>query len=168
MVKIYNPDENGVGEICVKGRNVFMGYLKNEDENKREFNREGLLHTGDLGYIDKDGCLQITGRLKEILITAGGENVVPQPIEKFIKEKCPIISHCVLIGDERKFLSLLITLKVQFDNEGNATNKLDQSVQSYIYRKFAITKKIETTVEARNNNQIRQFIQSVINDYNQT
>lgn len=57
FVKIYNPDENGVGEICVKGRNVFMGYLKNEEESKREFNREGYLHTGDLGCIDKDGCL---------------------------------------------------------------------------------------------------------------
>lgn len=57
-----------------------------------------------------------------------------------------------MIGDERKYLSLLITLKVQFNHDGNATNRLDQTVQSFIYRKFAITKKIETTNEARSNN----------------
>ena len=82
-IKIYNPDESGVGEICIKGRNVFMGYLKpkSEDENTSSFDVEGFFHSGDTGYLDKDGYLQITGRLKDIIITAGGENITPLPIE---------------------------------------------------------------------------------------
>lgn len=56
-IKIYNADEEGVGEICIKGRNVFMGYLNNESENLNSFDGEGYFHTGDIGYKDKDECL---------------------------------------------------------------------------------------------------------------
>lgn len=104
-----------------------MGYLKREEENLESFDDEGYFHTGDLGYIDKDKCLQITGRLKDIIITAGGENISPLPIEHYIKDNCPIISYCVLIGDQRKYLSLMITLKVNY-LLGKATNELDPNV----------------------------------------
>jgi len=56
-VKIYNPNEEGVGEICIKGRNVFMGYLKNEQENLKSFDGEGYFHTGDTGFRDKEECI---------------------------------------------------------------------------------------------------------------
>lgn len=80
-IKIFNPDENGVGEICMRGRNVFMGYLNNEKATLEVFDSEGFFHSGDMGYIDQNGILDITGRIKEIIITAGGENVPPEPIE---------------------------------------------------------------------------------------
>lgn len=80
-IRIYNPDENGVGEICVRGRNVFMGYLFREKETWEIFDSEGYFHTGDKGKLLEDNNLVITGRIKEILITSGGENVEPTAIE---------------------------------------------------------------------------------------
>jgi long-chain-fatty-acid--CoA ligase ACSBG len=73
---------------------------------------EGFFHTGDIGHLDpKTGHLDITGRLKELIITAGGENVSPIPIEEALKEICPIISQALVIGDERKYLTCLLTIK---------------------------------------------------------
>lgn len=80
-IKIYNPNEKGEGEICFKGRNMFVGYIKNEKATRETIDHEGYVHSGDLGYLDEDGFLVITGRLKELIITAGGENVAPLPIE---------------------------------------------------------------------------------------
>ena len=112
LVRIYNPDEKGEGEICVRGRNVFMGYLYREKETWEVFDGEGYFHTGDKGKLDSNNNLVITGRIKELLITSGGENVEPESIEQEIKSICPLVSHAVLVGDGRKFVSLLLTLKV--------------------------------------------------------
>jgi long-chain-fatty-acid--CoA ligase ACSBG len=76
---------------------------------------EGYFHSGDIGLIDKDGFLDITGRLKELIITAGGENVSPIPLENMVKESSLLINHAIIIGDERKYLCCLITLKTKFD-----------------------------------------------------
>lgn len=84
-IKIFNPDEEGIGEICVKGRNVFMGYLKRDDENLEAFDVEGYFHSGDLGFLDEFGRLQISGRIKDIIITAGGDNISPTSIEFNLK-----------------------------------------------------------------------------------
>jgi len=81
MLRIYNPDENGEGEICVRGRNVFMGYMYREKDTWEVFDGQGYFHTGDKGLLDKEDNLVITGRIKEIIITSGGENVEPFPVE---------------------------------------------------------------------------------------
>lgn len=115
-IKIFNPDEQGVGEICIKGRHVFMGYLNNADATFDVMDAEGFFHTGDVGCIDpKTGFVEITGRCKELIVTAGGENVSPIPIEVAIKDSCPIVNHAIVIGDERKYLTCLITLKCKLD-----------------------------------------------------
>jgi long-chain acyl-CoA synthetase len=96
------------GEILVKGPNVFQGYYKNEDAT-RETLRDGWLHTGDIGEIDEDGFLKITGRKKDIIITAGGKNITPANLEAEIKQH-PLVSQCVVVGDRRPYLVALVTL----------------------------------------------------------
>lgn len=93
-----------------------MGYLNDPSATFDVMDSEGYFHTGDVGCIDsKTGFLEITGRVKEIIITAGGENVSPIPIEISIKEVCPIVNHAIVIGDERKYLTCLLTLKCKLD-----------------------------------------------------
>jgi long-chain acyl-CoA synthetase len=96
------------GELLVRGPNVFQGYYKNE-EATREVLVDGWLHTGDLASIDEDGYVTITGRKKEIIITAGGKNITPVNIEAMIKRH-PLVSQCVVVGDRRPYLVALVTL----------------------------------------------------------
>ena len=99
------------GEILVRGPNIFQGYYKNEKAT-RETLENGWLHTGDIGELDEDGYLSITGRKKDIIITAGGKNITPANLEAEIKQ-CPYVSQCVVIGDRRPFLVALITLDME-------------------------------------------------------
>lgn len=96
------------GEILVKGPNVFQGYYKNE-EATRETIVDGWLHTGDIGEYDGDGFLKITGRKKDIIITAGGKNITPVNLENEIKQH-PLVSQCVVVGDRKPYLVALVTL----------------------------------------------------------
>jgi len=113
----HGRDKPGEGEICLRGRHVMMGYLKDPEKTADAIDSEGWLHTGDLGRVDSEGLLYITGRIKDLLITAGGENVPPTPIEDEIKRQLPAISNCVLVGDKRKFLSVLLTLKTAMNRD---------------------------------------------------
>ncbi|MGN6274315.1 MAG: AMP-dependent synthetase/ligase [Solirubrobacterales bacterium] len=96
------------GEILVKGPNVFQGYHKNP-EATAETIVDGWLHTGDIGEIDPDGFIKITGRKKDIIITAGGKNITPANLEAEIKQH-PLVSQCVVVGDRRPYLVALVTL----------------------------------------------------------
>ncbi|HEY5051879.1 MAG TPA: long-chain fatty acid--CoA ligase, partial [Solirubrobacterales bacterium] len=96
------------GEILVKGPNVFQGYYKNEEATKETI-VDGWLHTGDIGEIDSEGFITITGRKKDIIITAGGKNITPANLEAEIKQH-PLVSQCVVVGDRRPYLVALVTL----------------------------------------------------------
>merc|ERR1712080_515857 len=97
------------------GRHIMMGYLNDGSKTGEtvEDTEEGWCKSGDLGIIDSDGYLYVTGRIKEIIITAGGENIAPVPIEDRIKQELPCISNAMVVGDRKKFLSCLLTVRTE-------------------------------------------------------
>jgi long-subunit acyl-CoA synthetase (AMP-forming) len=99
----------GDGEICMRGRNVFKGYFKDPAATAEALDDDGWLHSGDVGTLDPDGFLQITDRKKDLIITAGGENVAPQLLEGRLKA-IPVVSQAVVVGDRRRYISVLLTL----------------------------------------------------------
>lgn len=90
-----------------------MGYLDDQGKTTEAVDKNGYLHSGDVAKIDKEGFIYITGRIKEILITAGGENVAPVLIEQQIKAALPCVGFPVVIGDRKKFLIVLLTLTAE-------------------------------------------------------
>lgn len=99
--KIDNANEEGVGELLVRGDSVFGGYYQNDEATKEVIDSEGWFHTGDLGIIYDDGFLQITGRQKNLLVTGGGKNVYPEEIE-YLLNRSDYIAESVVLGKERK------------------------------------------------------------------
>jgi long-chain acyl-CoA synthetase len=99
----------GDGEILIKGRNVFARYWRNETATAEMLDDDGWLHTGDIGDLDGEGFLRVTGRKKELIVTAGGKNVAPAVLEDRLRAH-PLISHCMVIGDGRPYIACLITL----------------------------------------------------------
>jgi len=97
------------GEVCMRGRHVFKGYYKDTLATAEALDAEGWLHSGDIGTIDAQGFLQITDRKKDLIITAGGENVAPALVEGYLKG-IPVVSQAVVIGDRQRYLSVLLTL----------------------------------------------------------
>lgn len=97
------------GEILAKGVNVFAGYWRNEEATKAAFTEDGWFRTGDLGQLDEDGYLTVTGRKKELIVTAGGKNVSPSTLEDPVRRD-PLVGQIVVVGDQRPFIAALITL----------------------------------------------------------
>ncbi len=110
-LRIADADENGNGEIQFRGRHVMAGYYKNPEATADTMTEDGWLKSGDLGKVDMDGFVYVTGRLKEIYVSSAGKNIAPLVIEETMKS-IPMISQCMLIGDNRKFCSALFTLDV--------------------------------------------------------
>jgi long-subunit acyl-CoA synthetase (AMP-forming) len=97
------------GEICMRGPHIFKGYLNDAVATAEAIDADGWLHSGDIGELDAEGFLRITDRKKELIITAGGENIAPQMVEGQLKS-IPVVSQAVVIGDRRRYLSVLLTL----------------------------------------------------------
>merc|ERR1719215_2357616 len=119
-----NLTEQEQGEICFRGRHIMMGYMANPEfgqehveemmgKNRSTIDKYGWLHSGDKGCIDTNGMVRITGRYKELIIDAGGENIAPVPVEENIKLLAPAISNVMMVGDNRKFNVALITLQAE-------------------------------------------------------
>ncbi len=98
--KINNPNEEGVGEIIVKGPNVMLGYYKNEEETKKSL-KDGWFYTGDLGKIDENGYLYITGRCKSVIVTKNGKNIYPEEVEYHLNDN-PLISESLVLGIQKE------------------------------------------------------------------
>ena len=129
------------GEILVRGPNVFLGYYK-EPEATAEALVDGWLRSGDLGAFDADGFLSITGRKKEIIITAGGKNIAPKNIEAALKQS-PLVAEAVVIGDRRKYLTVLVTL-----DEAAARKVAPSAGDGALHRAPEIISAIQVRVDA--------------------
>lgn len=134
------------GEVLIKGPNVFLGYFNRPELTEEVLTQDGWLHSGDIGQIDDDGFLYITGRKKDIIITAGGKNISPAPLEDIINT-CPIVSHSVVVGDGKPFVSALITLDDEMTSSWLANQGLDEHMSSQ---------------QAASNDAIRAFIQQYV------
>jgi long-chain-fatty-acid--CoA ligase ACSBG len=117
-----------------------MGYYKNEKETRATIDSKGFVHSGDIGNLNQNKVLSITGRIKELIITAGGENIPPVLIENQINTTLPLFSQVVLIGDKKKYLSCLFVLKTKapgvladellavIKSRGSAATTVDQAI----------------------------------------
>jgi len=110
------------GEILIKGPIVMRGYWQNDAANKEVFTEDGYFRSGDLGAIDSEGFLTITGRKKELIVTAGGKNVAPAVLEDRVRAH-PLVSQCMVVGDNKPFIAALVTLDAEAIKGWSATNK---------------------------------------------
>lgn len=140
------------GEILMKGTVVFDGYWNNEEATKDTFDGDGFLRSGDLGALLPTGHLKITGRKKEIIVTAGGKNVSPGPLEDILRS-APLISQAMVVGDDQKFIGSLITL----DEDALPAWKKRNNVPQHT-----------GVLELAKNPVLRAEIQDAINEANET
>ena len=116
-LEIENPDENGIGEIRVKGPNVMLGYYEMPEKTK-EVLKDGWFYTGDLGYLDKNGCLAITGRSKNLIVLKNGKKVFPEELETLVN-RLELVEECMVYGmpDEKDKNDVKLSIKIVYNKE---------------------------------------------------
>jgi long-chain-fatty-acid--CoA ligase ACSBG len=162
-VRIENTDEEGRGEIELKGRNVMLGYLNRMDKTESAVTSDGWLKTGDMGKFDKDLFVFLTGRLKEIMKDKGGEMIAPVSVEEGIRKACnqpgkSILKQAIVVGDGKYYISVLLTL-VEGAEDGIPTGQLAGAAKDV----DPTTKTIE---DAKKSTAWAQELTSCIADYN--
>ncbi|RHY02225.1 hypothetical protein DYB25_006211 [Aphanomyces astaci] len=150
-------------ELIYQGRNTMMGYLKAEQITKDTIDADGWLHSGDCGKLDEDNFCSITGRIKELIITAGGENIPPVLLEDAIKEEIPLLSNAMAIGDRRKFLTAVFTLKVVVDADGNPSDQLDSTALAIL---TGLGSTATTVGEAKTCDKVKAYVETKLKKAN--
>lgn len=141
-LKIHEPDpETGIGEICAAGGNIMLGYYKNP-EASAEVLRDGWFHTGDMGYIDKDNFVHITGRIKNVIITKNGKNVYPEEIENYLG-RIPYVSESLVWGkdsEETGETIIFASIRADYDEVKDALgeNYTDEDVAALIWKEIDV------------------------------
>ena len=144
-LEIENKDENGIGEIKVKGPNVMLGYYEREDLTKEAI-RDGWFYTGDLGFIDEDGALHITGRNKNLIVLKNGKKIFPEELEKLIN-RLDLVSECMVFGMPSKEdkNDVKLSVKVVLDDEAvkeKYSDKTEEELYTIMWEKI---KEVNTT-----------------------
>lgn len=135
-LEIENSDENGIGEIRVKGPNVMLGYYENEEATK-EVLKDGWFYTGDLGYLDKNGCLAITGRSKNLIVLKNGKKVFPEELETLVN-RLDLVEECMVYGmpDEKDKNDVKLSIKVVYNKEivkEKYSDKTEEELYKFIW-----------------------------------
>ncbi|MEU9832791.1 long-chain fatty acid--CoA ligase [Streptosporangium sp. NPDC048047] len=149
------------GEILIKGRHVFHGYWKDEKATAEAIDADGWFHSGDVGELDGDGYLRITGRKKEILVTAAGKNVAPGPLEDLIRAH-PLVSQAMVVGDGRPFVSALVTLDPEALEQWKKTNGREGASLADLSTDQTVLAEVQKAVDTANRSvskaeQIKKF-----------
>jgi long-chain acyl-CoA synthetase len=137
------------GEILLKGPHVFAGYWNNDAATAEAMTSDGWFRTGDIGELDGDGYLRITGRKKELIVTAGGKNVAPAVLEDRLRAN-PIISQCVVVGDNKPYIGALITLDQDALPQILAANNIESAPMSDLIQNADVRALVQKAVNAAN------------------
>lgn len=154
------PETN---EICTRHRATMMGYMHEPERTRPEFDEAGWLHSGDIGERDADGFYRIVGRIKELIITAGGENIPPVPIETALKDSMPFVSNAVVIGDRQKMLICLFTPKLLANPAGTPMWLPQLALES-----ADVDPNARTAAEACESERWKALLQRGVDAYNET
>ena len=131
------------GELLIRGRSVFMGYLNQPEKTAETIDKDGWLHTGDVGSVDADGFFKITDRMKDIIITAGGKNITPSELENELKFS-PYITDAVVIGDKRAYLTVIVMI----DQENVEKFAQDNDVPFSNYESLTRSREVQDLIQA--------------------
>lgn len=153
-LKIINPDENGIGEIIASGPNIMLGYYHNEEATKEAL-QDGYFHTGDLGYLDKDGCIFVTGRKKSVIVLKNGKNIFPEELETLIN-KLPFVEESIVYGKPTKDEDLELCAKIVYHEQILKENFPEAKKEDYYDIILKEVKQINKTMPAYK--YIRQII----------
>jgi long-chain acyl-CoA synthetase len=137
------------GEVLIKGPILMRGYWQNDQANKEVFAEDGFFRTGDLGTLDEEGYLSIVGRKKELIVTSGGKNVAPAVLEDRVRAH-PLVSQCVVLGDNQPFIAALITLDADAVKTWAGVNKKAGSAISDLCHDPDLVSVIQTAVDDAN------------------
>ncbi len=158
-IKVNNPNKNGEGELMIKSPTLMLGYYEDEEETKKAITEDGYFHSGDIGYVDDEGYVFITGRCKNVIVTQNGKNIYPEEIEMLLS-KVPEIKECMVYGktpdaeeakrkDDRE---LIITAKVipniEEIEKTNEKDLTDEQIHDIIWEKIKIVNKQLTSYKA--------------------
>ena len=131
QAKIINPDENGIGEIAVKGPMVMKGYYKNKEQTDKVI-VDGWFYTGDLGFVDKNGNYHITGRCKNMIVTSGGKNVYPEELEFYLSKE-NVIRECMVYGEGEDIICVdILPSEDDIKKKLRKTNLRDDEIHSAV------------------------------------
>ena len=159
-IKIDNPNENGEGEVLIKSETTMLGYYEDEEETKKAI-VDGWFHSGDIGYLDEDGYLYITGRCKNVIVTQNGKNIYPEEIELLLG-KIPEIKECMVYGkkSEKEDKELIISVKVipNMDEiqEKYGEDITKEKIHDIIWEKIKEVNKTLTSYKAIKNLEIKE------------
>ncbi|XP_059107992.1 long-chain-fatty-acid--CoA ligase ACSBG2-like isoform X1 [Peromyscus eremicus] len=130
--KVEKENQDGMGNLCIWGRHIFMGYLNDKEGTEKKVDGHGWLHTNDLGFLDIDRFLYVMGNINDMITLSSGEVINPNPIEERVKMRIPIVRYVMLVGQDAPYLCALLTMKCQINPEtGEARSALTSEVVAF-------------------------------------
>ncbi|KAL6087001.1 hypothetical protein STEG23_009149 [Scotinomys teguina] len=164
--KVEKENQEGIGNLCLWGRHIFMGYLNDKERTEKKVDSQGWLHTNDLGFLDIDRFLYVVGNSKDMITLSSGEVINPRPIEERVKTRIPIVRYVMVVGQDSPYLCALLTLKCQINPEtGEARNALTSEAVAFC-RKLRSQSTWLTDVLNNQDPLVTEFINQGIQDVN--